>query len=162
MKVELEIVRISIPDSANIIIGQSHFIKTVEDIYEAVVGAVPSIKFGIAFCEASGECLIRSEGNDEELIKTAQANALSLGCGHTFNIILKDGYPINILNQIKNIPEVCRIFCATANPVEAIVVNTKQGRGLLGVVDGFMPKGIEQKEDIQRRRDLLRKFKYKL
>jgi adenosine/AMP kinase len=159
---ELEVVKVDIPQGANIIIGQTHFIKSVEDIYEVIVGTVPSIKFALSFCEASGKCLVRSEGNDEELRKIAIDNALRVGCGHSFFIVLKEGYPINILNQIKNVSEVCRIFCATANPVEAIVASTEQGRALLGVVDGFSPKGVETEEDVKWRKDLLRKIGYKL
>ncbi|MDD4955245.1 MAG: adenosine-specific kinase [Candidatus Omnitrophica bacterium] len=158
---ELEIVRINKPQELNIILGQAHFIKTVEDIYETIVSSVPGAKFGLAFCESSGKCLVRVEGNDQELKKIAADNALNLGCGHSFFIILKEAYPINILNQIKNIPEVCGIFCATANEVEVIVVKTSQGRGILGVVDGFAPKGIEKEEDVAWRKEFLRKIGYK-
>ncbi|MFA6281196.1 MAG: adenosine-specific kinase [Candidatus Omnitrophota bacterium] len=159
---ELELVKINKPEELNIILGQAHFIKTVEDIHEVIVTSVPNAKFGFAFCESSGKCLIRVSGNDEELKKIATDNALRIGCGHSFFIILKDAYPINILNQIKNVPEVCRIFCATANPVEVIVAKTSQGRGILGVVDGLSPKGIEKEEDVIWRKDLLRKIGYKL
>ncbi len=159
---ELEIVKINKPEELNIILGQSHFIKTVEDIHEIIVQSVPNIKFGFAFCESSGRCLVRVSGNDEELKKIASDNALRIGCGHSFFIILKDAYPINILNQIKNVPEVCRIFCATANQVEVIVAKTSQGRGILGVVDGLAPKGIEEEEDVKWRKELLRKIGYKL
>jgi hypothetical protein len=134
----------------------------VEDLYEVLVGSVPQIKFGIAFCEASGKCLVRSEGNDESLKKVAIDNALKIGCGHAFIIFLKDAYPINVLNQIKNVPEVCRIFCATANSLYVIVAASGEGRGILGVIDGFSPKGIEQDEDIKWRKELLRKIGYKL
>ncbi len=161
MKVDLEIVKVQKPQDLNIIIGQSHFIKTVEDIYEVIATTVPSAKFGFAFCESSGKCLVRTDGNDEELKKIATDNALAIGCGHTFFIILKDAYPINVLNQIKQVPEVCRIFCATANPVEVIVAKSEQGRGLIGVIDGESPKGVEQAEDITWRKDLLRKIGYK-
>lgn len=158
---ELEIIKVNKPQDLNIIIGQSHFIKTVEDIYEAIVSSVPGAKFGIAFCESSGKCLVRVEGNDEELKKIASENAFSIGCGHSFLIILKEAFPINVLNQIKNVPEVCRIFCATANSVEVIVAKTSQGRGLLGVVDGLPPVGIEAGEDITWRKEFLRKIGYK-
>ena len=158
---ELEVVKVNKPQDLNIIIGQSHFIKTVEDIYEAIISSVPNVKFGIAFCESSGECLVRVEGNDEGLKKIAADNAFAIGCGHSFFIILKEAYPINILNQIKNISEVCRIFCATANPVELIIAKTSQGRGILGVVDGFAPKGIEAAEDVTWRKEFLRKIGYK-
>jgi len=158
---ELELVKVNKPQDLNIIIGQSHFIKTVEDIYETIVSSVPNAKFGLAFCESSGECLVRIEGNDEPLKKIAADNALSVGCGHSFFIILKDVFPINILNQIKNIPEVCRIFCATANSVEVIVAKTSQGRGILGVIDGFPPKGIETAEGVTWRKEFLRKIGYK-
>lgn len=158
---ELELIKVNKPQDLNIIIGQSHFIKTVEDIYETIISSVPNAKFGLAFCESSGKCLVRVEGNDEELKKIAADNAFAIGCGHSFFIILKDVYPINILNQIKNIPEVCRIFCATANSVEVIIAKTSQGRGVLGVVDGAAPKGIETAEDVVWRKDFLRKIGYK-
>lgn len=162
MKLDFEVVRILVPEGLNLIIGQTHFIKTVEDVYEVLVTAMPSLKFAIAFCEASGKCLVRVEGNDSDLKKIVAENAMSVGCGHSFFIILKDAYPINVLNQIKNIPEVCHIYCATANPLEVIVVTTEQGRGILGVVDGFLPKGVEGPEDIKWRREFLRKIGYKL
>ncbi|MFH2138644.1 MAG: adenosine-specific kinase [Candidatus Omnitrophota bacterium] len=158
----IQSVRISIPKEANVIVGQSHFIKTVEDIYEALVNTVPGIKFGIAFCEASGKCLVRFEGNDEELKKAAIDNALNIACGHSFIIFMKEAYPINVLGALKNVPEICRIFCATANPLELLVVDTEQGRGIVGVVDGEKPKGIEKEDDIKWRKDLLRTIKYKL
>lgn len=162
MKVDLEVVKINIPPDLNIIIGQAHFIKTVEDIYEVIIGSAPAAKFAVAFCEASGKCLVRVEGNDEELKRIAQDNALAVGCGHTFFIILKDAYPINILNPIKSVPEVCRIFCATANPVQAIVAQTSQGKALLGVVDGCPPRGVEGEADVKWRKELLRRIGYKL
>jgi len=154
-------VKIDKPEDVNVIIGQAHFIKTVEDIYETVVGSVPNIKFGIAFCESSGACLVRSEGNDEELKKLAEVNALNAGAGHSFIIMLKDAYPINILNAVKNIQEVCNIFCATANSVELVIAESIQGRGILGVIDGASPKGIETVKDIEWRKGLLRKIGYK-
>ena len=162
MKVDLEIVKVDKPEGLNIIIGQSHFIQTVEDIYEVLVSSVPSIKFGLAFCESSGKCLVRVEGNDKELKEVAAKNASKIGCGHMFFIALRESYPINVLNQIKNVSEVCCIFCATANPVQVIVASTDQGRSLLGVVDGFSPKGIETEQDVKERKELLRKFGYKL
>ncbi len=157
----LEIVKINTPEGCNIILGQAHFIKTVEDIYEAVVNTVPGVKFGIAFCEASGKCLIRFDGNDEELEKTATENAFSLSCGHSFIIVLKDAFPINLMGRVKDVPEVCNIFCATANPVEVIVVSTERGRGILGVIDGSKPAGIETNEDKKWRYDFLRMIRYK-
>jgi uncharacterized protein len=156
-------VRIAKPESTNFILGQSHFIKTVEDIHEALVGAVPGIRFGLAFCEASGQCLIRWSGTDAEMIELAQRNAQELGAGHSFIVFLGDGYyPINVLNAVKAVPEVCRIFCATANPTEVIVVETGQGRGILGVIDGMSPKGMEGEEGKEWRRELLRTIGYKL
>ena len=159
---ELKAVRISIPADCNLLLGQSHFIKTVEDLYEILVGSVPSIKFGIAFNEASGPCLVRREGNDSELVHVAVENILGVGAGHTFLVVLKQAYPINVLNAIKMCPEICTIFCATANPVEVIVAETGQGRGILGVVDGSSPKGVEGEESVKQRKDLLRRFSYKL
>ena len=159
---EIKTVKMEMPSEANIIIGQSHFIKTAEDLYEIVVNSVPQAKFGIAFCEASGPCLIRAEGNDEDLKETAIKNASTLASGHSFVLLLKNAFPINILNAIKQCPEVCSIYCATANPVEAIVVETKQGRGIIGVIDGFKPKGIESAGEIDKRKDFLRKIGYKL
>ncbi|HEX68409.1 MAG TPA: hypothetical protein ENG13_05035 [bacterium] len=159
---EIKVVKIEgIPEGANIILGQSHFIKTVEDIYEAVVSSLPQVNFGLAFVESSGACLVRVEGNDNELKEVAANNALKIGAGHTFLLILRDAYPINVLNAIKSVPEVCRIFCATANPVEVIVAETEQGRGILGVIDGLKPKGIEDEEGIKWRKELLRKLGYK-
>jgi adenosine/AMP kinase len=160
---ELKTVRIEKPEEMNFILGQSHFIKTVEDIHEAMVNAVPGAKFGVAFCESSGVALVRASGTDEELVELAKKNALTLSAGHAFIIMLGEGlYPINFLNTIKMVPEVCRIFCATANPVEVIVAETEQGRGILGVIDGVRSKGIEGAEDVAWRKDLLRKIGYKL
>jgi adenosine/AMP kinase len=158
---ELKAIRLEVPDGGNIILGQTHFIKTVEDIYEAIVNTVPQMKFGIAFNEASGACLTRVDGNDEALKAVATRNASNLAAGHIFVVAMKDGFPINILRTIKEVPEVCSIYCATANPVEAIVAETDQGRGVLGVVDGFRPKGVEQEADAQWRKDFLRKIGYK-
>lgn len=158
---ELKSVRLAIPDGANIIVGQSHFIKTVEDIYEAIVNTVPQMKFGVAFCEASGPCLIRVEGNDDALKTAAAEMAQSVGAGHTFFIVLRDGFPLNILGRIKDVPEVVGIYCATANPLEVIVAETTQGRGILGVIDGESPKGIETPADTDARRGFLRKIGYK-
>lgn len=159
---ELKTVKIEIPQGCNIIIGQTHFIKTIEDLYEIIVTTVPQAKFGIAFCEASGPCLIRFEGNDKELTDKAVENASNVGAGHFFIIIIRDAFPINILNAVKNCQEVCNIFCASANPVEIIVAETRQGRGIMGVVDGFAPKGIETDEDKNKRKDFLRKIGYKI
>jgi len=162
MKVEFEIIGFEKPETSNVIIGQAHFIKTVEDIYEVLVGSVPSIQFGLAFCESSGKCLVRQAGTNEALVAIAGNNALRIGCGHMFIVVLQDTYPINVLNQIKNVPEVCRIFCATANALQVIVAATEQGRSFIGVVDGSAPRGIETKQDVQERKQLLRKFGYKL
>jgi hypothetical protein len=160
---EIKSVKINKPDEINLILGQSHFIKTVEDLYEALVNSVPGIKFGFAFCESSGACKVRSEGNDEQLKKLAADNALSIGSGHSFLIFLKDAYPINVLNAVKNIPEVCNIYCATANPLEVILAENDKGeRGILGVIDGSKPKGVETLEDIAWRKQFLRKTGYKL
>lgn len=157
----LLVIKMTIPENANLILGHTHFIKTVEDLYEAIVTTVPGMKFGIAFNEASGACLTRVEGNDEELQRVAVENATALGAGHIFVIVVKEGYPINILNRIKDVPEVCSILCATANPVEVVVAQTEQGRGILGVVDGFSPKGVEGEADVAWRKNLLRKIGYK-
>jgi len=163
MTMELKTVKIEKPEGMNTILGQTHFIKSVEDIHEAMVNSVPGIKFGLAFCESSGPCLVRSSGTDEELVRLAEKNALALGAGHAFIVLLGEGfYPINVLNAIKAVPEVCRIFCATANPVEVIVAETEQGRGILGVVDGLSPKGIEAEKDVEERKGLLRALGYKL
>jgi len=161
MELKFKIVKMEVPGETNIIIGQSHFIKTVEDLYEIIVTSVPTVKFGLAFCEASGPCLARAEGNDKEMKKIAIRNATALNAGHTFVILLKEAFPINILNQIKNCPEVCSIFCATANPVEVIIGETNQGRGIMGVIDGFRLKGVEKEEDIKKRKEFLRKIEYK-
>jgi adenosine/AMP kinase len=150
-----------IPEGTNIILGQTHFIKTVEDIYEIMVTTVPGAKFGIAFCEASGPCLIRSEGNDEALVQTAIKNCQAMGAGHVFNLIIRDAYPINVLNNLKHCQEICTIFCATANPVEVILAQSETGRGVIGVIDGFSPKGIETDGDKNKRREFLRKIAYK-
>jgi uncharacterized protein len=158
---ELKAIRLEIPDNGNIIVGQSHFIKTVEDLYEAIVNTVPGMKFGIAFNEASGACLTRVDGNDADLQALATRNAQAVAGGHVFVIALRDGYPINVLSRIREIPEVCSIFCATANPVEAIVAVTEQGRGILGVIDGVSPKGVETQADVEWRHGLLRKIGYK-
>ncbi len=158
---DIRIHAFEIPEGANIIFGQSHFIKTVEDLYEILVTSAPGLRFGIAFCEASGPRLVRHEGNDEELRRIATENLRALGAGHTFLIVMKDGYPINVLNAIKSCPEVCRIFCATANPVQALYVETEQGRGVLGVVDGASPLGVEGDADIRKRREFLRTIGYK-
>jgi len=158
---EIETVRVQIPEDANIVIGQAHFIKTVEDIYEAVAGTVPQAKFGVAFCEASGPCLIRTEGNDEQLRKAAADNASRIGAGHTFVLLLRDAYPINILNRLRDVQEVCGIFCATANPLDVIVARNERGRGILGVIDGESPKGVEGESDVADRKAMLRKFGYK-
>jgi len=160
--VELKTVKIEMPEECNVILGTAHFIKTVEDIYEALVNAVPNIKFGIGFCESSGQCLVRSEGNDKELKNLAINQALKLGCGHCFIIFLKNAYPINVLDKIKQVPEVCIIHAATANPLEVIVAETEQGRGIMGVIDGFKTKGIETEKDVTERKELLRKIGYKL
>jgi adenosine/AMP kinase len=159
---ELLTVKIEKPDEINLILGQSHFIKTVEDLHEALVTCVAGIKFGLAFCEASGPCLVRVSGTDPELLELAKRNAFNLAAGHAFLILLRNAFPINVLNAVKNVPEVCRIFCATANPVEVIVAATEQGRAILGVVDGFTSKGIETEQDIEERKALLRRFGYKL
>ena len=160
---ELSIVGIEKPETLNLILGQSHFIKTVEDIHEALVTAVPGIQFGLAFCESSGPALVRATGTDDVLIELVKQNALALSAGHCFIIFLGEGfYPINVLNAVKGVPEVCRIYCATANPVEVILAETEQGRGILGVVDGVKTKGVETEEDVEERKNLLRAIGYKL
>jgi len=159
---ELTSVAIEKPDDVNFILGQSHFIKTIEDLHEAIVQTVPQMKFGIAFCESSGPALVRRSGNDEQLVELAQKNALALSCGHCFIVFMTGGFPINILNTVKAVPEVCGIYCATANPVEVIVADTGRGRGILGVIDGAASKGVESDADVQARKDLLRRFGYKL
>jgi adenosine/AMP kinase len=158
---ELKAIQLTIPENGNIILGQSHFIKTVEDIYEAIVNTSPHIRFGIAFNEASGDRLTRVDGNDEDLKQIAIRNATDVAAGHVFCVTLRDGFPINVLGRIQQAPEVANIFCATANPVQVIVAETEQGRGVLGVVDGFSPKGVETPEDVARRVELLQKFGYK-
>ena len=160
---ELKVVAIEKPEMINFVLGQSHFIKTVEDIHEALVTHVPGVKFGLAFCEASGKCLIRWTGTDDEMVELAKANASAIGAGHTFILFLGEGFfPINVLNALKMVPEVCRIFCATANPTQVVIAETEQGRGVLGVVDGFSPKGVEGEEDIAWRKGFLRTIGYKL
>jgi len=164
--VEIKTVEIIKTDDINFILGQTHFIKSLEDIYEVMVGSVPTAKFGIAFCEASGACKIRSEGNDEKLKKLAEKNANNIGAGHSFIVFMKDCFPINVLNSIKDIPEVCSIYCATANPTKVLIAESKIGsgigRGILGVIDGYIPKGVENKDDIEWRTKFLRDIKYKL
>lgn len=159
---ELKMVKITVPEGCQLVLGQTHFIKSVEDIYEAMVNSVPGVKFGVGFCESSGPCLVRHGGNDEELEKLAAEKAFELACGHCFLILMRGAYPINVLNAIKQVPEVCSIFCATANPVEVIITETEQGRGILGVIDGLKSKGIEGPEDMAERREFLRKIGYKL
>lgn len=159
---DTHVVRIEKPDDLNFILGQSHFIKTVEDLYEALVGSSPHLKFGIAFCESSGPRLVRRAGNDEELVELAVRNTLAIGAGHSFIVFLREGFPVNVLNQLKLVPEVCRIFCATANPVDVIVAETETGRGILGVIDGAVPTGVESEQDVVTRKDLLRRIGYKL
>ena len=158
---EIKTVKINKPEDVNVILGQSHFIKTVEDLFEIVVSTAPDMKFGLAFCEASGACKVRLEGNDEELKKLAAGNAMDLAAGHCFILMIRKGFPINILNQIKAAGEVCSIFAATANPVEAIVADKGAGRGILGGIDGFKPQGIENEDDVKWRKELLRKMGYK-
>ena len=159
---ELRIVQLSPPADSNVILGQSHFIKTVEDIHEMIVGSVPGARFGLAFCEASGPCLVRTSGNDEELRKSAEEQALKIGAGHTFLVLLKNAYPVNILPRLKEVPEVCNIFAASANPLQVLVAETEQGRGVIGVVDGFASRGVETEQDVLDRKHFLRKIGYKL
>jgi len=159
--VELKVVKLETPEGCNLILGQSHFIKTVEDIYEAMTTSTPTVKFGLAFCESSGERLVRVEGNDDDLKEAAAENALRLGCGHSFVVLMRDAYPINVLNQLKVVPEVCTIYAATANPLEVIVAETDQGRGVLGVIDGQKPVGVEGEEGVKWRKEFLRKIGYK-
>jgi len=158
---ELKTVKLEFPEGCNVILGQSHFIKTVEDLYEVMAEGAPGVKFGIAFCEASGHRLIRSDGNDEEMLEVARKNAEAIGAGHTFIIVMRDAYPINFLNAVKMCSEVCTIHCATANPLEVIIAETEQGRGILGVIDGQTPLGKEDEEGVRWRKDLLRKLGYK-
>jgi adenosine/AMP kinase len=160
--VELTTVPIENPEGLNLILGQSHFIKTVEDLHETLAGSSPALRFGIAFCEASGKRLVRISGNDDDLVALAGRNAEAIGAGHSFLVFLREGFPVNVLNAVKQVPEVCRIFCASANPVEVVVGETAQGRGILGVVDGEPPLGIETGEDVEERKQLLRTFGYKL
>ncbi|KAH0801108.1 adenosine monophosphate-protein transferase [Histomonas meleagridis] len=162
MAVSFELVQVENPEELNLIFGQSHFIKTVEDIYETLIQSAPGIKFGLAFCEASGPCLIRTEGNDPELVDLATKNAQKIGCGHTFIIFLKNVFPINVLQSLRNVPEIVTLFAATANPLQVVVAKSEQGRGVMGVIDGFAPKGVETAEDKEGRMQLLRKFGYKL
>ncbi|MDN5343057.1 adenosine-specific kinase [Oceanotoga sp. DSM 15011] len=157
MSLNFDVIKVDIPENANIIVGQSHFIKTVEDIYETLVTTNPAIKFGLAFNEASGPCLIRYDGNDDDLIKNAVKNAKKIAAGHIFVLVIKNGFPISVMNSIQNVQEVVNIFAATANPLELVIAETDQGRGIMGVIDGFTPKGIEEEEDIQKRYDFLRK-----
>lgn len=160
---KLELIKLDIPKDCQIILGQSHFIKTVEDLHEAMVNSVPGIKFGLAFCESSGPCLVRHSGTDEELEKIAANQALKLGCGHCFLIIMRGAYPINVLNRIKEVPEVCTIYCATGNPIKVLIVEDEEGnRGIAGVIDGSRSKGIEDEENIKERKEFLRKIGYKL
>ncbi|HCF62189.1 MAG TPA: hypothetical protein DFS52_29885 [Myxococcales bacterium] len=159
---EIRAVTVEKPEEVNLILGQSHFIKTVEDLHEALVGTSPHLKFGIAFCEASGPRLVRRSGNDKELVDLAVKNAQAVAAGHSFFVFLKNGFPVNVLNQIKQVPEVCRIFCATANPVDVLVVETDKGRGIVGVIDGQPPLGVETEGDVVSRKELLRKIGYKL
>jgi len=161
MKPEIEAVRIEMPQDANVIIGQTHFIKSAEDLYEAMVNSVPGIKFGIAFNEASGPRLIRAEGNDEELVQCAIKNARAIGAGHLFVVIMRNAYPVNVLDRIKHVPEVCTVFCATANDLEVLVARTELGRGVIGVVDGQSPLGVENDENAKERKEFLRKIGYK-
>lgn len=158
---ELKVIKVEVPQDCNIILGQSHFIKTVEDVYEALASSAAGIKFGLAFCESSGECLVRHDGNDTELRKKAAEAALDIGCGHSFIVFLKDAYPINVLTQLKAVPEVCDIYAATANPLQVVVAETDQGRGIMGIIDGSKPKGVEDEVGIKWRKGFLRKIGYK-
>ena len=158
---DLKLVEIENPDDLNLVLGQAHFVKTIDDLHEALAGSSPHLRFGIAFCESSGPRLIRRSGNDEELVELAVRNLRSIGAGHAFLVFLRDGFPVNVLNQLKHVPEVCRIYCATANPLQVVVAETKQGRGILGVVDGGSPLGVETDDDIAARRALLRSLGYK-
>ncbi|MEM2337740.1 MAG: adenosine-specific kinase [Candidatus Bathyarchaeia archaeon] len=160
--VKFEVVSIEVPKDCNVILGMAHFIKTVEDLYEALVNSVPAIRFGIGFCESSGPCLVRHEGNDDELRRLAAEKAFELACGHSFVIFIKNAYPINVLDKIKKVPEVCTIYAATANPLQIVIAETEQGRGIVGVIDGSRSKGIEKDEDIKARKEFLRKIGYKL
>ena len=159
---ELTLVPVDKPDDMNVIVGQAHFIKTVEDVHEALAGTGPGLRFGLAFCEASGPCLVRRSGNDDRLVDLAVRNALAIGAGHSFVVLLEDGYPVNVLNALKQVPEVCGIHCATANPVQLVVARTDLGRAILGVVDGSPPAGVETEADVTARKELLRTIGYKL
>jgi hypothetical protein len=159
---QISVVPVQMAEDTNVILGQSHFIKTVEDLYEALVGSSPHLRFGLAFCEASARRLVRRSGNDETLVDLATRNAAAIGAGHTFIVFIREGYPLNVLNQLKLVPEVCGIYCATANPVEVVIAETAQGRGVLGVIDGATPLGIETDDDVVVRREFLRTFGYKL
>lgn len=159
---ETKLVKVEMPPNSNVIIGQTHFIKTAEDLYEALMNSAPNLKFGIAFCEASQQCLVRVEGNDEELKSIAAKNAMNIGAGHTFLILMKEGFPINVLGAIKNVPEVCTIFCATANEVDVVVAENERGKGIIGVIDGERPRGIESEEHRNDRKKFLRTIGYKL
>jgi len=159
---EIRTVKVDVPKDDNVILGMAHFIKTTEDLYEALVNAVPNIKFGIGFCESSGPCLVRHEGNDEELRRKAAEKAFEIGCGHCFIVFLKNAYPINVLDKIRAVPEVCTIYAATANPLEVVIAESEQGRGIMGVIDGLKSKGIEKEEDVRARKEFLRKIGYKL
>ena len=159
---EFKLVKVEVPKDCNVVLGTAHFIKTVEDLYEAMKNAAPDIGFGVGFCESSGSCLVRSEGNDQELQTLASKYAFKLACGHSFIIFMRNAYPLNVLDKIKQVPEVCTIHAATANPLEVVVAETEQGRGILGVIDGFKSKGIETAEDVKTRREFLRKIGYKL
>ncbi|MGB8657349.1 MAG: adenosine-specific kinase [Candidatus Zixiibacteriota bacterium] len=159
---EFRVYKVPMPDNANLIVGQTHFIKTAEDLYEILVASVPGIKFGLAFCEASGPCLVRSEGNDPELKRLAAQSAFDIGAGHTFVVFIKNAYPINVLNAVRNCPEVCSIFCATSNPTQLVIAETEQGRGIMGAIDGFVPKRVETEDEVKERKQFLRKIGYKL
>ena len=159
---DFKLIRVQAPEGSSVILGMAHFIKTVEDIYEALVNSVPNIKFGVGFCEGSGPCLVRHEGNDEELRQAAMDKAYEIACGHSFIIFLRNAYPINVLGKIKNVHEVCTIYAATANPLEVLIVETQQGRGIIGVIDGLKSKGIEADQEIEERKNFLRKIGYKL
>ena len=159
---DISTVTVTLPEGCNIILGQTHFLKTAEDLYEIIAGTVPGARFGVAFTEASGPCLIRTEGNDEDLIRSCAETLLAIGAGHVFCILLRNAFPVNVLNQVKSCPEVCRVFCATANPLEVVVAASGQGKGILGVIDGFSPKGVETGQDRAGRREFLRKIGYKL
>ena len=158
---EMSLVRIEKPDELNLVLGQAHFIKAVDDLHEALAGSSPHLRFGVAFCESSGPRLVRRSGNEEELVELAVRNVQAIGAGHAFLVFLREGFPVNVLNQLKQVPEVCRIFCATANPVEVVVAETQQGRAILGVVDGGTPLGVETEADVAARRELLRQLGYK-